>query len=314
MVGVDDLSGGFLHNVPPGVRFYVCDLSERKATIRIREVLNRECVDTAFHLAADATEGRSQFHPVSCTYDNYVAHLHLIRACVETHVRRVIVGSSMSVYGKQTPPFSEELERRPEDIYAISKAAMEQSTEILSEVQNFEYFIVRPHNVYGPLQNMADPYRNVIAIWMNAILRKRPFFIYGDGEQKRAFSYISDIIPCLCTLLNCPVDFPKIYNLGAAREYTLNELAQTLLSITEAPPLSLEYLPSRPLEVKHAWSTTKRSEEWLGFRDTVSLWDGLSSMWRWAKKTYPNGVDPKYLDRLELPNENTPITWTQKLY
>ena len=89
----------------------------------------------------------------------------------------------------------------------------------MSQVHGFEYVIARPHNVYGPRQNMRDPYRNVVTIWMNAILRKKPWYIYGDGKQKRCFSYIDDVVE---SLYKCGFEdvAGKNFYLGAGRRYT----------------------------------------------------------------------------------------------
>ena len=81
---------------------------------------------------------------------------------------RFIYSSSSSVYGKQDVPFRESMIPQPEDIYGITKAAMENSTKVMSSVYGFRYVIIRPHNVYGPRQNLSDPYRNVVGIFINS--------------------------------------------------------------------------------------------------------------------------------------------------
>ncbi len=126
-----------------------------------------------------------------------MAYLNVLVPALRAGVRKVVLYSSMAVYGDQTPPFSEEMPRRPVDVYGVNKAGMEEITEILADVHDFSYTIIRPHNVFGERQSLRDPFRNVVAIFMNRILRGEPLYIFGDGEQRRAFSYLGDALPAL---------------------------------------------------------------------------------------------------------------------
>lgn len=311
--GIDDLTGGFLRNVNPKSIFFKQDLREKEKTARIIKKIKPQIL---FHLAADATEGRSQFTPIQCTQHNYLAYLNTLIPCIRTGLKRVVLTSSMSVYGSQRPPFSEKLSRRPDDIYGIAKAAMERATEVLAKVHGFEYCIVRPHNVFGPRQNMADPYRNVVAIFINRLLQNKPFYIYGDGEQKRAFTYIDDFTPYLFKtgfLKNCD---GEIINIGPRQEYTINQLAKMVLEAFfegQKIPKRFQprYLPTRPMEVKNAYCTVAKAEKLLGYKPKITLREGVAKMIAWAKKIGPQ--KPVYLEKLELETQNTPLTWRKEL-
>ncbi len=176
---VDDLSGGYKENVSRKAHFRQLDLRQKEAVASLISEVKPELI---YHLAADASEGRSQFTPVSATERNYLAYIYTLVPAIKNGLKKVVLTSSMSVYGAQKPPFSEELPKKPEDIYGIAKASMEDATQILAKVHDFKYVIVRPHNVYGPKQNLADPYRNVIGIFINCLLNNKNFYIYGDGE------------------------------------------------------------------------------------------------------------------------------------
>jgi len=310
--GVDDLSGGYMDNVNNKIKFTKLDLRNRKKT---EEYINKVKPDLIFHLAADATEGRSQFTPINCTERNYVAYLNVLVPAIRNGLKKMILTSSMSVYGSQKPPFNEKMERKPDDIYAISKSAMERATEILSKVHGFKYTIIRPHNVYGPRQNMADPYRNVIAIFVNCLRNNKNYFIYGNGEQKRAFTYIDDFTPYILeAAFNKKAD-SEIFNIGPTKEYTINELSDVILKIffggRKIPKhLRPKYLHIRPLEVIDAWCTVKKAEKILGFKTTVSLEIGIKKMIEWARKKEPRQF--KY-QKLEIINKNTPSVWKNKL-
>ena len=311
--GIDDLSGGYKENVSKECNFTLLDLRDKEA---VDSYIRKTKPEIVFHLAADATEGRSQFTPVLCVQRNLVAYIHLLTSLIRTGFDKIVLTSSMSVYGSQTPPFGETMLRKPDDIYGICKASMERVTEVMSEVYGFRYTIVRPHNVYGIRQNMADPYRNVVAIFINSLLKGKAFFIYGDGNQKRAFTYIDDCTPyLLMTGFRKDTD-GEIFNIGPDREYTINDLARIVLSCFfqdgEGPEhLRPRFLPPRPMEVQEAYCSCEKARRVLGFGSHISLEEGVASMVAWAKAKGPQ--EPRYLDELELVTDKTPRTWVEKL-
>lgn len=311
---VDDLSGGYTDNVNPKAHFTILDLRNRKKTEKYVSEVKPELL---YYLAADASEGRSQFTPISSTERNYLAYMYTFIPCIKYGLKKVVVTSSMSVYGAQKPPFSERLAKKPEDIYGIVKAAMEDATEILSKVHNFNYTIVRPHNVYGPKQNLADPYRNVIAIFINCILNNKHFYIYGDGNQKRAFTYIDDFTPYFVQTGFKDSCNGEIINIGPKEEYTINELAEVVLDVffpTGNIPKHLKprYLPMRPQEVKEAYCTNDKAVNLLGYKTTVPFREGIKKMIAWAKSVGPKKF--KYLEYgVELATKDLPKTWSDKL-
>lgn len=312
VLSLDDLSWGYKDNVNPKSSFTQLDLQDKEKT---ENYINETKPEIVFHLAADATEGRSQFTPINSTQRNYGAYLNLLVPCIRNGMKKMVLTSSMSVYGAQKTPFSEDMERKPEDIYAIAKSAMEHATEILSKVHDFKYTIIRPHNVYGPRQNLADPYRNVIAIFINRLLQEKNFFIYGDGNQKRAFSYIDDFTPYIIKAGFDDVANGEIFNIGPVQEFSINELSEIVLKVffpdgNIPENLKPQHLPPRPLEVSDAWCTVEKAEKLLGYKTTVSLEDGVAKMLDWARKVGP--VPFHYLDNLELVSDDTPITWKEK--
>ncbi len=310
---LDDLSWGYKENVNPKSTFIQLDLQDKQKTENYINDIKPEYV---FHLAADATEGRSQFTPINSTQRNYGAYLNLLVPSIKNGMKKMILTSSMSVYGAQAAPFSEDMERSPEDIYAISKAAMEHSTEILSKVFDFKYTIIRPHNVYGPRQNLADPYRNVIAIFINRLLQGKNFYIYGTGEQKRSFSYIDDFTPYIVKAGFDDVANGEIFNIGPVEECTINQLGDIVLSVffpdgNIPENMKPQHIPPRPLEVADAWCTAEKAEKLLGYKTSVTLKEGITKMIEWARSVGPK--DFHYLDNLELVSDKTPDTWTKKL-
>ena len=230
-------------------------------------------------------------------------------SAVNNNVSRVVFTSSMAVYGDQIPPFSETLPRRPVDPYGAGKTYCETVQEIFAKTYGFEYVIIRPHNVYGPRQNIADPYRNVLGIWMNRLLRGKPPIIYGDGKQTRAFSYIGDVTPAIANagLFSKPVG--EIINVGSDEVVTIQKACQTLLNITGSDLRPL-FADERPGEVKHAYCTVAKSKQLLEYSTRFKLADGLSCMYEWARRLGPQ--QPTYKLPLEI-NRRAPKVWLERL-
>lgn len=306
VAGLDNLSIGRAENVPDGVYFYKVDLTNTKETETLIKTVKPELI---YHLAAWAHEGLSQFMPKLITENNYNAFLNLIVPAVNNGMKRIVVTSSMSVYGDQPPPFHEELPRKPVDIYGIAKTAMEQATEVLADVHGFDYTIVRPHNVYGPKQALWDPYRNVVGIFINRALKNQSPIIYGDGEQTRAFSYIDDVTPYIA---ECGLQEDmkgEIVNIGPCKEYSINELAHCVIGAFNTK-LELEYEPDRPREVKHAYCSSDKAKRLLGYKAKTDLETGVKKMVEWALAVGPQEFE--YLKKIELAGDKIPKIWQEK--
>jgi len=314
--GVDDLSGGYMENVPKGCKFTKLDLRDRAAVERYMARVRPEII---FHDAAFATEGGSQFTPLNSTERNYLIYLNTLVAGLRHGMKKMVFASSMSVYGGQKAPFSEEMPRMPEDVYAVAKAAGEHATELLAKVHRFQYVIIRPHNVYGERQNLADPYRNVISIFINRLMMNKPFFIYGDGKQRRSFTYIGDYTPYVLRAGLSRKFNGEIFNIGPREDISIKGLGELVIreyfgSMAACPKrLRPKHLPARPLEVKNAFCVHHKAERLLGYRTTVDIEEGVRRMVAWARRMGPRKF--AYLkEGLELVSPKAPSTWTKKLY
>lgn len=273
VIGVDDLSGGYIENVNPKVRFKKLDLAQ--------DFDFKENVDYVFHFAAYAAEGLSPFIRSYNYTNNLVATAKIVNYCINNNVKRLIFTSSMAVYGDGNPPFSEEDLPNPIDPYGVAKYSCEQDIKIAGHQHGLDWCIIRPHNFYGIKQNIWDKYRNVLGIWMYQHLNGKPMTIFGDGLQKRAFSYIDDSLECFWKATmqdNCS---KQIINLGGTKDITIKEASEVMLNVIgEGEVIHLE--PRH--EVKIAHPTYQKSIDLLGFNDKTSLHDGLTVMWDWAKK------------------------------
>ena len=182
VVGVDDLSGGFVDNIPTGVLFYQLDVKNASALEALFVKYKR--FDYVYHLAAYAAEGLSHFVRSYNYRNNLVGGVEVVNYALKYNTSVFVFTSSIAVYGSSAEmPVTERTRPEPEDPYGVAKYAMELDLKVAHETHGMKYVIFRPHNVYGPHQNIADKYRNVIGIFMNNILGGRPMTIFGDGNQ-----------------------------------------------------------------------------------------------------------------------------------
>lgn len=302
---IDDLSGGKKRNVHKDIQFFMCDLRDVKETDEIVKKIKPEIV---YHLAANAAENKAQFSPIDITSRNWNAYINTLVPSVKYGIKRFVFTSSIAVYGALQTPFKETDKPDPEDLYGISKLAIEQSLAVLGKVHGFEYVITRPHNVYGPRQNMTDPYRNVVTIFMNALMKNKPYYIYGDGEMRRCFSYIDDVVDALYKCGFADVA-GKVFNVGSDRDYSINELSETIQEVTgiTLKPINL---PARPQEVKEAISDHTQAKKILGYKDKTSLEEGLRATWKYASELGPQ--EPEFTE-VELDSPKLPENWRSTL-
>lgn len=298
---IDDLSAGLVYKRPEA-KFYKLDLRNISTADALIKTITPHVV---FHLAANAAENKAQFSPIDITSRNWNTFINtLVPAINGGNLKRVVVTSSIAVYGDGQAPFTEITKPEPEDLYGWSKLMMEKALEILSPLHNFEYVITRPHNVYGPRQNMADPFRNVVTIFMNQILKKEPITIYGDGEQRRCFSYIYDVVDAIyrCGFVENP---EPIYNIGSDRDYSVNELANLILKVSGGAS-KVKHLRDRPNEVKIATSTHDLAKRDLNYEDSISLEAGLRETWEYCRREGPQETN---LTGIEIYSDKLPENW-----
>lgn len=280
---IDSLLGGNEEYIIESTRatFMNGDLSDKEFQNMVELVFKKKKIDYIFHFAAYAAEGLSPFIRCFNYTNNVVSTAFIVNMSIQYGVKRLVFTSSMAVYGDQEPPFDEVLVPKPVDPYGVAKYACEMDIQIAGEQHGLDYCIIRPHNVYGPYQNIWDPYRNVLGIWTLKCLQNKEMTIYGDGLQQRAFSYIDDILPCLWNAAILDEASRQIINLGGKTPNTILEAATILGEITGNN--QIVHLEKRH-EVKLAYSTYQKSVDILGYEEKTNLREGLRQMWEWAKE------------------------------
>jgi len=302
VVILDDLSGGFESNVPSGACFIQASVTD---AARITALCEKESFDYIFHLAAYAAEGLSHFIKRFNYTNNVIGSVNLINSAVNTGVKGFVFTSSIAVYGgTPVPPLTENTAPHPDDSYGIAKFAVEQELEASRAMFGLNYVIFRPHNVYGPRQNVADRYRNVIGIFMNQILLGRPMTIFGDGSQTRAFSYIDDVAPAIASSIGIEGAWNQVFNIGADQPFSLIELAREVARAMDVEPV-VRHLPPR-FEAAHAHSSHAKARAVFGDGPQTTLHDGLREMAAWVRRHGPRET-PRF-EGIEI-EKNLPAIW-----
>ena len=302
VVATDDLSGGYRENVAGAAHWIQGDLRDARF---VSSLWNHGRFDVVYHLAAYAAEGLSHFIRAYNYRTNLEASANLINEAVRGDAERYVFTSSIAVYGRGQLPMTEEMVPRPEDPYGISKYAVELDLAAAHDMFGLEYTIFRPHNVYGERQNIADKYRNVIGIFMNATLRDEAMPVFGNGLQTRAFSHVSDVAPLIArsALLEAAVN--QTFNIGADQPYTILELAEQVACAFEVP-CHVCHLPPRN-EVVHAFSDHAKLRAAFDAPAPIGLAEGIDRMAAWVRRHGP--MKPVEFDGTIEISKGLPPSW-----
>ncbi len=303
VVVLDDLSGGFIENVPQGAIFIQGSLLDHE---RIDTLFRKYSFTYVYHLAAYAAESLSHFIKRFNYNNNLIGSANLLNAAVNHGAQCLVFTSSIAVYGAGQVPMREDTVPVPEDSYGISKLAVEQELRVTHEMFGLDYIIFRPHNVYGERQNIGDRYRNVVGIFMNQLLQGKSMTIFGDGSQQRAFTHIDDIAPLIAASVENPAARNQIFNVGADTPHSINELA-TVVAHAMGTPCKIEHLDARN-EVKIAFSDHSKAERVFGTRGKVPLETGVRKMADWVKKH--GARESSTFENIEI-ERNLPPSWAR---
>ena len=306
VVGLDDLSGGFRQNLPDGVEFIQASVVDPAAVAQLFEQYRFRYV---YHLAAYAAEGLSHFIRRFNYTNNVIGSVNLINEAVRHEIDCFVFTSSIAVYGSLAPPMREDQRPFPADPYGIAKLAVELDLAAAHHMFGLPHVILRPHNIYGEYQNLGDPYRNVIGIFLNQILQDKPLTIFGDGTQARAFSYVGDIASLIADAPWVAGTRNEIFNIGADSPCTVNDLAREVCRAMGRPDHPVAHLPARK-EVQFAYSDHTKAKRVFGEYPQTSLRDGIQRMAAWARGV--GAQQSKPFEVVEV-SRNLPSSWVPLL-
>ncbi|WP_164103755.1 NAD-dependent epimerase/dehydratase family protein [Candidatus Laterigemmans baculatus] len=276
VLGIDDLSGGFRENVPAAV-----DFEPLSCNAPLDDLFKAYRPDAVFHLAAYAAEGLSHHIPHFNYQNNVLGTVNVLAASQRAAAGHFVFTSSIAVYGHPTGggAFREADACHPCDPYGIAKLACEQQIRAAHDYFGGPtYTLFRPHNVYGPRQNIADLYRNVVGIFMRCGLQGEPFPIFGDGSQTRSFSYITPVAEAIAAAATEPAAKNQTFNIGGDQPTSVAELATAVAEVLGVERKIATLEPRN--EVQHAHADHEKAArvfpEALG--ESVELREGLQRM------------------------------------
>lgn len=304
VVVIDDLSGGFIENINNNAKFYKVSINE---VDKIEGIFNNHKFEYVYHFAAYAAEGLSHFVRNFNYQNNLIGSINLINASIKYKVSYFIFTSSIAVYGGLQSPLVETKDPLPEDPYGIAKLAVERDLFTAHEMFGLNYTIFRPHNVFGIPQNIGDKYRNVIGIFMNNIMKGESLNIFGDGTQRRAFTYVEDIIPSMAKAPEIKAAKNEIFNVGNDEHYSLNDLSDIVKNAMKSD-LQVRHVESRN-EVKVAYCSHEKFKEVFGDSSVTKLEDGIAIMAKWAQSRGP--VQSFSFSNIEIRDKLPPL-WSEK--
>jgi nucleoside-diphosphate-sugar epimerase len=238
-------------------------------------------VDYVIHLAARTSVPKSVRDPIETNRVNVDGTLNVLVASRDARVKRVVFACSSSIYGETpTLPKSESMTPAPISPYGVSKLTGEMYGFAFQKVYGMEFASMRYFNVFGPRQSPNSPYSGVLSLFNSAIQKGAPVTIFGDGEQSRDFTYVSNVVEA--NLLACEADGAagQSFNVGTSNRYTLNHTLDLLAKIS-GRSVEREYVPPRKGDIRDSQADISRAREILGYNPRIGFEEGLRRTWEW---------------------------------
>ncbi len=237
-------------------------------------------IDIIFHLAAQAGVRYSIKNPGEVTNNNIVSTVNILEFAYKNNVKKVACASSSSVYGNPLyTPLDEDHPKNPISPYAVSKLCGEFYASLYFREYNLPVTSLRFYTVYGP-RGRPDM---AIRKFFNLILEEKQITIYGDGEQLRDFTYVSDIVEGLILAAENPKFGGEVFNLGVSNPITVNSLVDKMYNIAKKPK-KVKYIEKQQGDVDVTYSNTDKANKSLGYYPKVSIDEGLRKTYEWHLK------------------------------
>jgi len=275
-----------LDNLSTGKRENIADLIGKKdvefikGSITDLPLLQKACKDTdyVFHLAAIASVPRSVENPQESHEVNVTGTLNVLIAARDNKVKKVVNTSSCAIYGDAPGlPKKEDMPVNPLSPYAVTKMAGEEYCQIFQKVYHLPTVSLRYFNIFGPRQNPDSEYSAAIPKFIKLKLQGKTIEVYGDGKATRDYVYVSDAVTAF--ILAAESDASGIYNIGAGKSTTVNELVELISRLTgnNTPPV---YGPPRPGDIVHSLGDASKART-FGYSPSYSLEEGLKETIRY---------------------------------
>lgn len=283
---LDNLYAGRLENLED------CSRSRKfrfvRGDVRDFKVVKRliKDVDAVFNDAAVVSVPRSLEEPLLANEVNVGGALNLLKASVDSGVKRYVQASSASVYGNtETLPVDESLAVNPLSPYAVAELAGENYARVFYRAYGLETVCLRYFNVYGPRQTFSA-YSGAITIFLNKLSGGQRPLIFGDGEQTRDFVYVEDVVEANMLALNSAKAVGEAINIGTGVPHTINELVQRLQEKLDKKRLKPIYKSSRQGDVRNSYASIEKAKRMLGYKPKFSLQEGINKLVEWFQRAY----------------------------
>ncbi len=277
---IDNLSTGHRRNLDAvtDVEFVSGDITDLDACRRAVDG-----VDVVLHQAAIPSVPKSVKDPVGSHRSNVDGSLNLLVAARDAKVRRFVYAASSSAYGNAAVlPKVETMVPAPLSPYALQKLVAEQYCQMFTQLYGLETVSIRYFNVFGPRQDPGSPYSGVISLFATALLSGRQPTIYGDGEQTRDFTYVSNVVDGVLRAVETPGIAGEVINVAVGARISLNELLRAM-NLVVGTSMTAVYAPSRDGDVRDSQADISKAQRLLGYQPIVSLENGLRVTLDWYR-------------------------------
>jgi len=274
----DNFVTGYRHNIRDGVEFVEGDCADPAFAKRIVAGM-----DYVIHQAAIPSVPRSVDRPLESHRANVDGMLQMLLASRDSGVRRLVFAGSSSVYGDtEVLPKTETMPTHPLSPYALQKLLSEMYGQMFTRLYGFETVTTRYFNVFGPRQDPGSPYSGVISLFIKALSANQRPTIYGDGQQTRDFTYVTNVVDGVIKAAETPGAGGEVFNVATNSRISLNELLATLNRIfgTSLEPI---YKEARQGDVRDSQADISKAVKLLGYQPSVGLEEGLRETVRWFK-------------------------------
>jgi dTDP-L-rhamnose 4-epimerase len=314
---VEQVHGGKGYEAEPEAEIITGDVRDRRL---VEGALND--VEAVIHLAAEVGVGQSMYEIARYVGANDLGTAVLLEAMIKKPIRRIVVASSMSVYGeglylapdgrrvgnaRRNPkqakngewdlfgsegdrlrpiPTDEEKQVDLASIYALTKFAQEREVLIFGEAYGVEAVALRLFNVFGAGQALSNPYTGVLANFASRLANGQSPMVFEDGEQRRDFVHVRDVARAFRLALEQPGASGQVINIGSGNAYAIKDVASLLADAMGVPELKPEILDkARAGDIRNCFADIAKARELLGFEPAHRLEDSLDEFVRWVRGT-----------------------------
>jgi UDP-glucose 4-epimerase len=273
---LDNLMTGRLDHVHPKAKLHIMNICNPET----KQIIMTEKPDVVFHLAAQIDVQQSIREPARDADVNIIGSIHILEACREAAVKKLVFSSTAAVYGDlQKDLISENDPTQPISYYGMSKLSAESYIRLFHRLYHLPFTILRYANVYGPRQTVKGE-GGVVALFLEHLKKGEPLYIHGDGEQSRDFVYVNDVIQAnLAALKN---GHQETIQVSTASRTSINQLAAFFSSLHRSE-VSKVHSTARSGDIKHSCLDNKKAKQILRWQPQYDIYTGL-------KETYQFGM------------------------